>query len=174
MEPRGVDKKQAEDGKIMIKLMDKGMFKQTLIGQFELDMGFIYSQKDHALLHRWLAFSNPNGEDYAKIQAYVKVSISVSCEGDNQIQIEMDDSPNENPNVMMSPALNPRFFQVKIRIFSGHDLPMMDSGIGPFTKEKIDAYMKLDFKGKKYKTPIIVYQKGGEPIHWNTEFWLPC
>jgi hypothetical protein len=26
----------------MIKLMDKGMFKDVLIGQFELDMSFVY------------------------------------------------------------------------------------------------------------------------------------
>jgi hypothetical protein len=31
---------------------------------------------------------------------------------------------------------------------------MMDSGIGFLSKDKIDAYLKLDFKGKKYKTPV--------------------
>ena len=55
----------------------------------------------------------------------------------------------------MSPALNPRFFQIKLRLFEGQDLPMMDSGIGPFSSDKIDAYLKLEFKGKKYKTKAI-------------------
>lgn len=32
IEPRGVDKPDAESAKIMIKLMDKGMFKDALIG----------------------------------------------------------------------------------------------------------------------------------------------
>jgi len=31
----------------------------------------------------------------------------------------------------------------------------MDAGIGFLSKDKIDAYMKLDFKGKKYKTSVI-------------------
>lgn len=79
IEPRGVEKPDAESAKIMIKLMDKGMFKDALIGQFEFDMSYIYFMKDHTLLHKWLALSNPNGEDYAKIQAYLKVSISVAC-----------------------------------------------------------------------------------------------
>jgi hypothetical protein len=61
----------------------------------------------------------------------------------------------EDTDVMMSPALSPRFFQIKLRIFDGQDLPPMDTGIGPFSKDKIDAYMKLDFKGKKYKTKAI-------------------
>jgi len=67
LEPRGVEKADAESGKIMLKLVDKGMFKDALIGQFEFDMSFIYLKKDHVLLHKWLAFSNPNGEDFAKI-----------------------------------------------------------------------------------------------------------
>ena len=42
-------------------------------------MSFIYLRKDHMLLHKWIAMSNPNGEDYAKIQSYVKISIAVAC-----------------------------------------------------------------------------------------------
>jgi hypothetical protein len=173
LEPRGVDKKDADDAKIMIKLVDKGMFKDHLIGQFELDLSFIYLRDQHLLLHKWFAFSNPNGDDYAKIQCYTKLSISVSHEQDKQVQIEDDTTGKEDPDVMMSPALNPRFFQTKIRIFSGHDLPMMDSGIGFLSKDKIDAYLKLEFKGKKYKTPVKKYFLNDEPCTWNKEFWLP-
>jgi hypothetical protein len=154
LEPRGVDKKDADDAKIMIKLVDKGMFKDALIGQFELDMSFVYLRDEHLLLHKWLAFSNPTGDDWAKIQCYAKLSITVSHEQDKQVQVEDDTSGKEDPDVMMSPALNPTFFQVKLRFFGGHDLPMMDSGIGFLSKDKIDAYLKLEFKGKKYKTPI--------------------
>lgn len=67
VEPRGVDKVDAEGAKIMIKLVDKGFMKDALIGQFEFDMSYIYFMKDHLLLHKWLALSNPNGEDFAKI-----------------------------------------------------------------------------------------------------------
>ena len=49
----------------------------------------------------------------------------------------------------------------------------MDAGIKFVSKAKIDAYMKLDFKGKKYKTKTIVMEKDGDPIDWNKEFWLP-
>jgi hypothetical protein len=82
LEPRGVDKKEAENGKIMLKLVDKGMFKDVLIGQFEFDLSFIYLKDKHLLLHKWLALSNPNGDDYAKIQCFMKVSIAVAFEGD--------------------------------------------------------------------------------------------
>ena len=50
----------------------------------------------------------------------------------------------------------------------------MDTGIGFLSKDKIDAYMKLDFKGKKYKTQVITQNKGGPGVNWNKEFWLPA
>ena len=59
--------------------MEKGILKDKMIGQFDLDMSFIYLKKDHVLMHKWLALSNPNGEDYSKIQAYMKVSVAVTC-----------------------------------------------------------------------------------------------
>ena len=49
----------------------------------------------------------------------------------------------------------------------------MDAGIRFVSKAKIDAYMKLEFKGKKYKTQTLVMEKDGDPINWNKEFWLP-
>ena len=85
LEPKGIDKEEAENGKIMIKLLDKGIFKDVIIGEFEFDLSFIYFMKDHTMLHKWLALSNPNCDDFAKIQAYMKVSISVAVEGDEQI-----------------------------------------------------------------------------------------
>ena len=172
LEPRKVDKADAESAKIMIKLVDKGFLKDALIGQFEFDMSYVYLKKDHILLHKWLAFSNPNTEDYAKIQCYMKVSISVACEGDEQVQITDDTSAKEDTDVMMSPALNPKFYQIKLRCFQGQDLPEMD--VGYIGKGSIDAYLKLDFKGKKYRTKVITQEKGGKPVDWNTEFWLPA
>jgi len=57
---------------------------------------------------------------------------------------------------MMSPSLNPKFYQLKIRIFQGQDLPAMDSAVGFIGKDKIDAYIKTDFKKKKLKTQMLV------------------
>ena len=82
LEPRNVDKRDADEAKIMIKLMDKGFVKDTLIGEFELDMSFIYLQEQHIFLHKWLALNNPHGDDPKEISAYVKLSISVAATGD--------------------------------------------------------------------------------------------
>ena len=117
-EPRGVDKKEAEDSKIKLKLLDKGFFKDDLIGEFEFDLSFIYFMKNHVMLHKWIALANPSGPNPSDIAGYLKLSISVSASGDEQVQINDDPGP-EDTEVMMSPALNPVYYQIIIRIFQG-------------------------------------------------------
>ena len=82
LEPRNVEKEEAEDAKIVIKLNDKGFLKNSMIGMFEFDLSYIYFMKDHCLLHQWIAFSDPNSENYSEITGYLKVSISVAASGD--------------------------------------------------------------------------------------------
>ena len=82
LEPRGVDKKEAEDAKIKLKLLDKGFFKDDMIGEFEFDLSHVYYMTDHVLLHKWIALANPSSKDYSSIKGYLKVSISVSASGD--------------------------------------------------------------------------------------------
>lgn len=51
IECKKLDREQAERGKISLKVMDKGLFKDALVGQFEFDFSFIYFKKDHLMLH---------------------------------------------------------------------------------------------------------------------------
>lgn len=74
-------------------MLDKGLFKNTLIGEYEFDATKIYFRKNHALLHKWLAISDPYGEDYTEVTGYLKVSISITGVGDESIKIEDDDRP---------------------------------------------------------------------------------
>jgi hypothetical protein len=85
LEPRNIEKKEAEEAKICLKLMDKGYIKNSMIGMFEFDLSYIYFMNDHMLLHQWLAISNPNSDNYSEITGYLKVSISVVASGDEQL-----------------------------------------------------------------------------------------
>ena len=85
IEGKNIEKQTAEEDKIVIKLLDKGFLKNSLIGMFDFDLSFIYNMKDHLMLHQWLALSNPNSENYSEITGYIKVSISIACTGDEQI-----------------------------------------------------------------------------------------
>ena len=118
LEQSYVEKKEAEDGKILIKLLDKGFLKNGLIGQFEFDLSYIYFMKDHLLLHKWIALSNPNGDNYSEICGYIKLSISVAASGDEQVQITDDDENEDGDDeIIMPPSLNPTFYQMKFKFF---------------------------------------------------------
>jgi len=45
IEPSNISKKTAEQAKLNLTLLDKGFFKDTLIGKFEFDLSFIYFMK---------------------------------------------------------------------------------------------------------------------------------
>lgn len=62
--------------------MDKGYFKDAIIGVYTFDVAFIYFMDKHSLLHRWVALSNPSSENFNEVAGYLKLSISVSTVGD--------------------------------------------------------------------------------------------
>ena len=66
----------------MIRILNKGFFKEDTIGAYEFDITSIYFQKDHTMFHQWLAMSNPEGADFNDITAYLKLSITIAGHGD--------------------------------------------------------------------------------------------
>jgi hypothetical protein len=76
---------EIEQAKISIRLLDKGYFKDAVIGCYEFDVAYIYFMKDHALMHKWLALSNPNSESFNEVAGYLKISITIAATGDEQI-----------------------------------------------------------------------------------------
>lgn len=81
-EPKNVEVERLEKGKIEIKLLDKGFFKDSLVGYYEFDITSIYGRQDHALMHKWIVMSNPEGEEFGKVTAYLKLSITICGAGD--------------------------------------------------------------------------------------------
>lgn len=171
LEPHNVEKKAAEEGKIKLRMVDKGLFKNSLIGEFEFDVSQIYFKKDHQLLHKWVALSDPYGDDYSQITGYIKVSISVTCTGDEAKEIT-EDTGEEDTEILMPPSLNPTFYQIKIRVFQAQNLPIMDSSFGGLREAKTDAYLSTMYKNKKLKTRVVVFKD--KPVEWNQEIWYPA
>ena len=65
----------------------------------------------HALLHKWIALSNPNSENFNEVAGYLKLSISISTVGDEQIQITEDNSAESSEDsIMMPPSIRPEFY----------------------------------------------------------------
>ena len=58
-EKKNVEEEQLAMAKVEIKLLDKGFFKDALIGYYEFDLTYIYQQENHSLMHKWIIMSNP-------------------------------------------------------------------------------------------------------------------
>ena len=92
-EPKNQEVEDLQQAKIEIKLMDKGFFKDALIGYYEFDLSYLYQQPDHALLHKWVIMSNPESENFGEVTGQLKISITICGEGDEQVGIEDDPHP---------------------------------------------------------------------------------
>lgn len=77
LEPRGLTKDTLESAQITIKLLDKGTFRDKLVGQFDIGLDTVYAKPNHSIHNQWIAMNNPQGEDFTDITAYVKISICV-------------------------------------------------------------------------------------------------
>jgi len=111
-----------------VRVLDKGYFKDSVVGLYDFDISYIYFMVKHSLLHRWVALSNPQSENYNQIAGYLKLSIAVTTMNDETINIT-DDSGSPESNdlpIIMPPQLQPTYQQIKIRLFRAEKLPMLD------------------------------------------------
>jgi hypothetical protein len=72
-----------ETAKITIELKNHNMLlSNNLVGGYEMDLTYVYSQPNHALIHKWIAVSNSEAKDFQACRGYLKFGVSVLAEGD--------------------------------------------------------------------------------------------
>lgn len=133
---------EIESAKISVRVKDKGFFKDSIIGAYDFDVAYIYFMKSHALLHRWIALSNPDSASFNEVTGYLKLSIQVTTKGDEALQINEDSTAPDKSDtaILMPPQIKPQYYQIKIRFFRAEKLPMLDNNLlGKPTS--IDAYL---------------------------------
>jgi hypothetical protein len=168
-EPKNKETEDLEKGKVTIKLLDKGFYKDALIGYYEFDLTYLYQQKNHAMLHKWVILTNPESETFGEVTGQLKLSITVIGEGDEQIPIEEDPNP-EKEDIIQPPSVKPDFYQVHFKFFTGQKIVPCDTNFG---KNSTDAFIRLDYKTSKLKTKIVKCYEDAE-CDWNQEFWVPA
>ena len=89
---------------ISIKVMNKGMFRDEMIGTYEFDMTTVYFKPKHAIQHQWIALFNPESEDFSEITGNLKISIAVQGPGDEQVQLNDQVGPDSVGEVVLMPA----------------------------------------------------------------------
>lgn len=156
-EPRNVHSSKIELDTIAIRVKNKGMFKDQLIGTYEFDITKVYFQEKHTIQNQWIALFNPESDNFSEIVGNLKVSIAVQGPGDEQVQLSESSAPEDpNQTVMMPAQIKKEYKQLKIRCIQAEGLPSLDN-FGT-----VDAFVSTQFMGKSMQTnPVTAKSERG-------------
>ncbi|XP_027862277.1 myoferlin [Xiphophorus couchianus] len=148
----------------------------SLIGEFKLDVGYIYNEPGHSIMRKWLLLSDLE-ESSTGARGYLKVSIIIVGTGDDppserrELSEEQDDIES---NLLVPAGVTMRWATLSLKVFCAEDMPQMDDAFVQTVKQVfggdgdkknlVDPYLEVTFAGKKFCTKII--EKNANP-EWN-------
>ncbi|CAG9328112.1 unnamed protein product [Blepharisma stoltei] len=155
---------------IMFEVRDHNtLWKDSLVGQFYMDMSSVYHQSDHAFIHRWILLSNPKDSDFEKVRGYLKVGISVLHETDKTVDLTIrEDVSKKDEDILLPPQIRPSTKQVKIRLLKAESLPVLDT-----LTDSLDAFCVAKIGGSKVVSSVKVADKATLSAYWYEELYLP-
>ncbi|XP_048456952.1 dysferlin [Rhincodon typus] len=154
----------------------------SVIGEFRLDIGAVYSEPKHAFLRKWLLLSDPD-DLAAGAKGYLKVNLIVLGPGDEAPMEKKDSSEDKEDiegNLLRPSGVSLRGAYFILKVYRAEDLPQMDDavldsvkqffGFDSSKKNLVDPFVEVNFAGKMVCSKII--EKNANP-QWNQSLVLP-
>ncbi|KAK7123004.1 hypothetical protein R3I94_019953 [Phoxinus phoxinus] len=152
-----------------------------LMGEFKLDIGYIYDEPAHCVMKKWVLLIDPD-DSSSGAKGYIKVSMFVVGTGDEPpVERKEEDSDKDDveSNLLLPAGVALRWVTLKLKVFRAEDVPQMDDSItqtlkaafgGQENKKNlVDPFVEAWFAGKKLCTQII--EKNANP-EWNQQLNL--
>ncbi|XP_039994727.1 myoferlin isoform X2 [Xiphias gladius] len=165
------------DESISLRVYDSYSLRaDSLMGEFKLDVGYIYDEPGHAIMRKWLLLSDPE-DSSSGARGYLKVSIIVMGTGDEPLTERRDVSEEQDDiesNLLVPAGITMRWATLSLKVYRAEDMPQMDDAFVHTVKQVfggdgdrknlVDPYLEVSFAGKKLCTKII--EKNANP-EWN-------
>uniref|UniRef100_A0A3Q3IYK4 C2 domain-containing protein n=1 Tax=Monopterus albus TaxID=43700 RepID=A0A3Q3IYK4_MONAL len=148
----------------------------SLMGEFKLDVGYIYDEPAHTVMRKWLLLNDPD-DSSSGAKGYLKVSLFVVGAGDEppvENRDPVDDQDDIESNLLLPAGVALRRATLSLNVFRAEDIPQMDDAFVQNLKEMfggeedkknlVDPFIEACFAGKKLCTQII--EKNANP-EWN-------
>ncbi|KAA0723189.1 Dysferlin Dystrophy-associated fer-1-like protein [Triplophysa tibetana] len=160
----------------------RSLRKDSVIGEFKLDVGMVYNEQKHAILRKWLLLADPDDLS-AGARGYLKASLCVLAAGDEPPMDKkegLEEKEDIEGNLLRPAGLTLRGAAFTIRVYRAEDFPQMDDalmdGVKQFLgfesnkKNLVDPLVEINFAGKSIGTKIL--EKNANP-QWNQSLTLP-
>uniref|UniRef100_A0A671NWW8 Myoferlin-like n=1 Tax=Sinocyclocheilus anshuiensis TaxID=1608454 RepID=A0A671NWW8_9TELE len=170
------------DEVVSFRVYNSNSFRaDCLMGEFKLDIGYIYDEPAHCIMKKWILLNDPD-DSSSGAKGYLKVSMFVLGTGDEppvERKEQDNDKDDVESNLLLPAGVALRWVTLKLKVFRAEDVPQMDDSITQTLKEAfggqenkknlVDPYVEAWFAGKKLCTQII--EKNANP-EWNQQLNL--
>ncbi|KAJ3610380.1 hypothetical protein NHX12_022472 [Muraenolepis orangiensis] len=165
------------DESIVFRVYDSHSLRaDSLMGEFKLDVGYVYDEPAHSVLRKWLLLSDLEDSGSGP-KGYLKVSIILVGNGDEpqaerrEVNDEQDDIES---NLLVPAGVTLRSATISLKVYRAEDMPQMDDAFVQTVKQVfgkdgdkknlVDPFLEMSYSGKKMGTKII--EKNANP-EWN-------